>query len=112
MKQHITVEQAKELGQKTIGNLGESFYSAMYFYSKLEHEPRWDFAANLMTIGKMIEILGNKVNAIVPIVKDKKVVFWSVYLLYDNMEMSIGFEAIELADALFEAVKYVLGVEE
>lgn len=104
MKQHITVEQVKELRQEVIAKIGESLYSAMYFYSKLEHEPRWDFAANLLTIGKMIEILDVKSNYV------------SMQTVLDNADTDcwivefndFEWQRKELCDALWEAVKYVL----
>lgn len=105
MKQHITVEQVKELSQETIGKIDDQLYSAMYFYSKLEHEPRWDFAANLLTIGKMIEMLWDKMYYVSFDTNN-------VVCLYNSQECEMCFDGLnELADALWEAVKYVLGDE-
>lgn len=88
MKQHITKEQWYELDEE----LRILFIKAV----KIEGIPDWEF----ITIGKMIEFLGNDLDNITLFAKSKE---FEVCLFAGY---SWGYE--ELCDALWTAVKYKL----
>lgn len=112
MKQHITVEQYRELLEKfpkdiivadlckllnlNLGDLQEQFYNN-------------GTIQEMITIGRMIEIVKEKHEPIIETdwFEDKADgVWWTITL---NRKRSVYFSSKELADALWEAVKHVLG---
>jgi len=95
MKQHITVEQLVKLNGCQYEKLYKLIDNNYDGYMKYTYQD----ASELVTIGKMIEILSN-VKQIEEIQGGK----WWVRFL-DN---SLKVKAYELTDALFEAIKVIL----
>jgi hypothetical protein len=88
LKQHITVEQAKEMF-KSLLDIGYKEFTEG------------------MTIGRMIEILGDEIAEISPTWNDdNKIIRWAVDVC--NANYGGWFSSKELCDALWEAVKKVL----
>ena len=114
MKQHITIEQVSELTQKEILKLSMKYYQK--WYSTLTDGQKRGLITNRIdliyvlsestTIGKMIEILEGFGSPIIQYIDTKGV--WNMLMLYADGEFEVDIEKNELADALWEAVKYVL----
>jgi hypothetical protein len=98
MKQHITVEQAKEIS-------AEQFYS---LFDEIVERKNWtEYHHKKITIGKMIEILGDEIAEMSPTWNDdNKIIRWAVDVC--NANYGGWFSSEELCDALWEAVKKVL----
>lgn len=119
MKQHITLEQLKEINILNINKVTKSeeiksIIKNIKYFEKSERENYpykynnvcqylWDRLAGKITIGKMIEIL-YKYDCDIQIISAGKQ--W-----YIEVAAHIRRDSEELADALWEAVKYVLEVE-
>jgi len=113
MKQHITVEQLKEL---EVGVIIETFFKnnpnknnliKNYQNTKEKSDIWYDWVSREITIGKMIEILKSKgVNWFevgypeIKETREKKV--------FIKITKDLYFWGDNLCDALWEAVKYVL----
>ena len=100
MKQHITTKQLKELSEKGKDELMK------WFVGKLESNPDWDdILVNpdgmLLSIGQMIEFLGNETESI-SCWEDG----WMVIERRGTKDKS--YTKSELCDALWDAVKEVL----
>jgi nitroimidazol reductase NimA-like FMN-containing flavoprotein (pyridoxamine 5'-phosphate oxidase superfamily) len=117
MKQHISVEQFKSTDERIIEKIVKDIYEdteneTLYFSERhitfLDSENKSYFRVliknitELIDIGKMIEILKKHY-------KDE----WTNVIFYATMHGDVyERENNELCDALWEAVKYVLEVEE
>ena len=92
MKQYITKQQWNELTEKQL----ESFCVSLNHLQETEHE-NFEYPS----IGRMIEFLGEGLHRID--LDDE-----TVSLNYDECSGDSGFETQELADSLWEAVKFKL----
>ena len=122
MKQHITIEQLQELTEKqkyTLNNLWKPSLGGLYLdkdkvkcvweddvYGRFMFVKRETYDP-LLSIGKMIEILGDDFLGIHITSTAKYQVALDIIL--ENERLAV-FQDTELCDALWKAVKYVLEV--
>ena len=107
MKQHITIEQWDEINlkQKIIINK-LLFPSTEYIEISIQQKA----LIHSLQIGEMIEILGINIGEIFPLYTEEgagdRILWWEVQLSYKTLRM------INLCDALWEAIKYILNNKE
>ena len=120
MKQHINEEQVDQLFKFDYGN-EEHKYVRKFLklgwgidllderisrYNGAIYIEYWTICEHDISIGKMIEILEGFGSPIIQYIDTKGV--WNMLMLYADGEFEVDIEKNELADALWEAVKYVL----
>jgi len=123
MKQHITVEQLKELNLQQL----EKYFKIEYNYDGIEQEKFWvegryiytenlkcaygNFATTF-TIGKMIELLENNEDVLFVSIetptKNVSNYLVGVFYKFKTNKDDSDFISTELCDALWQAVKEVL----
>jgi len=113
MKQHITVEQLKEIDATKLDRWMKSVKYTQYMKDIYNSNNKtylitmYGLAAKKVTIGKMIEIL--RANKIIKTSTEFEVSNETWYLIESGGNT---FEGQGLCDALFEALKYILEVND